>query len=386
MLGLTISKAVEKKKSTEAEFEKKVEANVAFKEKYSGLLSKLNQAYKDIEPYAYARDYYNEIIPRIELFTIAAQLKSVMTSAKQSGDAYVRAKTRAKTKLDGLYPEYNSDVDKKLFEGLLEIYVKGQKDENVSPLLKKMLAERNGSYAALAEYVYANSFFTDQQKVADMISEAKENDSLIINDPAYKLYSDINELYLYTVAPKVDDLQANINKLQRSYMQAQMDVFTNKTFYPDANSTLRVTYGNVKGYKPRDAVSYHFYTYLEGLMEKYKPGDYEFDVPQKLIDLYNKKDYGQYAAGGKLPVCFIAANHTTGGNSGSPALDAFGNLVGLNFDRVWEGTMSDINYNKDICRNIMVDIRYVLFIVDKFAGAKHLVDEMTLVKNAIPAK
>ena len=115
-------------------------------------------------------------------------------------------------------------------------------------------------------------------------------------------------------------------------------------------------------------------------MEKYKPGDYEFDLPQKLIDLYNKKDFGQYAAAnGRQPVCFIASNHTTGGNSGSPALDAYGNLVGLNFDRVWEGTMSDINYDPSICRNIMVDIRYVLFIVDKFAEAKNLIAEMELV-------
>ena len=158
-----------------------------------------------------------------------------------------------------------------------------------------------------------------------------------------------------------------------------MEVFKEKTFYPDANSTLRVTYGKVKGYNPRDAVKYDFYTYLDGVMEKYKPGDYEFDVPEKIQTLYKNKDFGQYGKNGKMPVCFIAMNHTTGGNSGSPALDAYGNLVGLNFDRAWEGTMSDINYDPSICRNIMVDIRYVLFIVDKYAGAGHLVKEMNLV-------
>ena len=164
-------------------------------------------------------------------------------------------------------------------------------------------------------------------------------------------------------------------------MEAQLTVFSNKRFYPDANSTLRVAYGKVKGYAPKDAMQYNFYTYMEGIMEKYKPGDYEFDVPQKLIDLYNAKDFGQYGVNGKQPVCFIASNHTTGGNSGSPALDAKGNLVGLNFDRVWEGTMSDINYDPTICRNVMVDIRYVLFIVDKFAGAHHLIEEMKLVRK-----
>jgi hypothetical protein len=162
-------------------------------------------------------------------------------------------------------------------------------------------------------------------------------------------------------------------------MRAQMEVMKEKTFYPDANSTMRVTFGNVKGYNPRDAVGFDFYTYLDGVIEKYKPGDYEFDLPQRLIDLYKAKDYGQYGMNGRLPVCFIASNHTTGGNSGSPALDAYGNLVGLNFDRVWEGTMSDINYDPSICRNIMVDLRYILFIVDKYAGATHLIGEMKLV-------
>ena len=167
----------------------------------------------------------------------------------------------------------------------------------------------------------------------------------------------------------IHEIQNRISGLQRTYMQAQMEVFKEKRFYPDANSTMRITYGKVKGYNARDAVKYDYYTYLDGVMQKYIPGDYEFDVPQKLTSLYSKKDYGQYGKNGKMPVCFIATNHTTGGNSGSPALDAYGNLVGMNFDRVWEGTMSDINYDPSICRNIMVDIRYVLFIIDKYAGA-----------------
>ena len=159
-----------------------------------------------------------------------------------------------------------------------------------------------------------------------------------------------------------------------------MSAMPEERYFPDANGTLRVTYGKVNGYSPRDAIYYNPVTYLDGVIEKYVPGDYEFDVPQKLRNLYDAKDYGQYAdTNGKLPICFLGTNHTTGGNSGSPAIDAEGNLVGLNFDRVWEGTMSDIYYDPEICRNIMVDLRYVLFIIDKYAGAKHLIDEMKLV-------
>ena len=160
-----------------------------------------------------------------------------------------------------------------------------------------------------------------------------------------------------------------------------METFTSKRFFPDANSTMRVAYGNVEGYEPRDALVYKPITYLDGIVEKYVPGDYEFDVNQKLLDLHETKDYGQYTdKTGKVPVCFLGSNHTTGGNSGSPAIDAYGNLIGLNFDRVWEGTMSDINYDVSICRNIMVDARYILFIVDKCAGATRLIDEMILVR------
>ena len=197
--------------------------------------------------------------------------------------------------------------------------------------------------------------------------------------PIITLYNDVLKTYQDNVQSKLNNVQTRINGLQRIYMQAQMEVMKERKFYPDANSTLRVTYGLVKPYAPRDAVKYDHYTYLDGVMEKYIPGDYEFDVPEKLKALYKAKDYGNYGVKGKMPVCFIASNHTTGGNSGSPVLDAYGNLVGLNFDRVWEGTMSDINYDPSICRNIMVDIRYVLFIIDKYAGAGHLVKEMKLV-------
>ena len=151
--------------------------------------------------------------------------------------------------------------------------------------------------------------------------------------------------------------------------------------FRNANLTLRIAYGNVKPYHPRDGVDYAFYTTLEGVMEKYKVNDEEFDVPAKLIQLYKQKDYGRYGANGTMPLAFIATNHTTGGNSGSPVLNDKGHLIGTNFDRVWEGTMSDINFNPEICRNITLDIRYTLFIIEKFAGAKNLIDEMQIVND-----
>ena len=159
-----------------------------------------------------------------------------------------------------------------------------------------------------------------------------------------------------------------------------MEYKKGETLYPDANSTLRVSYGKVGGYFPKDGVEYTYFTTLDGIMAKENPDIYDYVVELPLKKLYQEKDYGQYAdADGSMHVCFIASNHTTGGNSGSPALDADGNLIGINFDRNWEGTMSDLKYDPDQCRNIMLDIRYCIFIIDKYANASRLVKEMTFV-------
>jgi len=205
--------------------------------------------------------------------------------------------------------------------------------------------------------------------------------SQLKSDPIYTFGANWRNIMDTKINGQYESLNFQIDSLQRIYMDALMQAFPDRRFYPDANSTMRVTYGQVASYSPTDAVTYNPVTYLDGMMEKYKPGDYEFDVADKLIDLYDNKDFGDYAdkKNGKLPVCFIGTNHTTGGNSGSPAIDAHGNLIGLNFDRAWEGTMSDLNYDPSICRNIMVDARFILFIIDKYAGATHLIDEMKLV-------
>ena len=229
--------------------------------------------------------------------------------------------------------------------------------------------------------IYNNTAFTNLDSALKLLDgDAKTIIKNLNNDAAYKYAKPMIDTFFSTINVAYNKKNEPIVALQKRYMKALMETLPEARYFPDANSTLRVSYGQVRGYSPRDAVYYNPVSYLDGVIEKYIPGDYEFDVPQKLRDLYEAKDYGQYAdSNGKVPVCFLGTNHTTGGNSGSPAIDAHGNLVGLNFDRVWEGTMSDMNYDPEICRNIMVDLRYVLFIIDKYAGAKHLIDEMKLV-------
>ena len=381
VLGLRSKDAVGKKKQLEALFEKIVLAKPEMTAMYLNLLKKLEEAYAEIEPYALARDYYNEITQKIELGNVATQLRSVVNAFEKDGEkGFINSKTGVLVSLENLFDEYDINVDKKVFEVLMKMYVQDQKAANISPYFTTLV--QNNNYEKAASAIYDQSKITSLESIKNLLNgNATDVVETIKNDIAFKLVSDMAKTFSDNVAKNLAPLQATINSLQRLYMQAQLDVFSDKSFYPDANSTLRVTYGNVKGYTPKDGAKYDFYTYLDGVMEKYKPGDYEFDVPAKIIELYKKKDFGRYGVNGKQPVCFIAANHTTGGNSGSPALDAYGNLIGLNFDRVWEGTMSDINYDPSICRNIMVDIRYVLFIVDKFAGATNIIKELKLVSK-----
>jgi hypothetical protein len=272
------------------------------------------------------------------------------------------------------YKNYNKNVDEKVFETTVSLYSQKAPQQFLPEELK------NVDVSSLTELIYNQSKLTDYESLKKLLEgNSKEVLKKLNRDKGYIFAKGLIENYIQNILPEYEKLNTQIEALQRTYMKAQLDLYPDARIFPDANSTLRVTYGKVDGYSPKDAVYYEPLTYLDGVIEKYVPGDYEFDVPQKLIDLYNAKDYGQYADNDKLPVNFIATNHTTGGNSGSPAIDAYGNLIGLNFDRVWEGTMSDIYYDPSICRNIMVDIRYVLFIIDKFANAKHLIDEMKLV-------
>lgn len=384
MQGLKTYKALEKKRAYEAEFTSRVEQNAGFKYRYGNLLPRLRQLYKDIEPYALARDYYFEACVRNnEILSLAAGLDSWIASYDKNGEAFFAGKQKeATSRLEDFYKDYHPEVDEAVFAGLLEIYAQNVRDDWGAGFVK-MAADKSGGYTGLASNIFKNSVLVSREKMNALLSEKPAQIAETLkNDPAYTFWKTLNDAYQTNIQPKIQEFQPQINLLQRQYMAAQMEVFKEKRLFPDANSTLRLTYGKVNGYSPRDAIEYKDHTYLEGLMEKYVPGDYEFDVPQKLIDLWKSKDYGQYAdAGGRMPVGFLGTNHTTGGNSGSPALDANGDLVGLNFDRVWEGTMSDLNYDPAICRNIMVDIRYVLFIVDKFGGATNLVQEMKLVKG-----
>ena len=389
MQGLKTYKALDKKRAYETEFTARIEQNADWKYRYGNLLPRLRQLHQAIEPYALVRDNYLETcIRNNEILGRAAGLSSWIESYQKNGEAFFVSKQKEATAgLEGFYKDYHPEVDEAVLAAMLEMYAQNV-GSNWGAADVQAMAKEKGGYAALAADIFKNSTLASKEKMnALLVKKPSDIVEALKNDPAYKLWDGLQQYYAANIQPKIQELQPQINLLQREYMAAQMVVFKDKRFFPDANSTLRLTYGKVRSYSPRDAVRYEFQTDLDGVMEKYVPGDYEFDVPEKLINLWKTKDYGQYATSdGRLPVAFIATNHTTGGNSGSPALDARGNLIGLNFDRVWEGTMSDLNYDPAICRNIMVDARYVLFVIDKLGGAGYLLNEMKLVKGKSKGK
>ena len=293
---------------------------------------------------------------------------------KSGEQGFEKARTRILNGLKGTYKNYSAKVDKPVFEKLVALYAEKTPKEFLPETLNGI------DFKALTNDVYSNSKLTSLEGAEQLLTGTPDEVIEKLNkDKAYTVGKKIHTIFYTKIEPKFQQLNMQLGAVQTKYMKALMEVFPNKRFYPDANSTLRVNYGMVQGYEPKDGIYYTSKSYLKGVMEKYVPGDYEFDVPQKLQDLYRSKDYGQYGENGKMPINFLSTNHMTGGNSGSPMVDAHGHLTGLAFDTTWEGTMSDLHFDADIVRSISVDIRYVLFIIDKFAGATHLIDEMTLV-------
>lgn len=382
--GLKKANGVAQKKKIESEFQNRIQGKPAWRQSYGGLLSELDNHYLSIAPYASAREYINEIVgTNVELLRFANALRQFVSIYENNGqDALAQRKEQLKSVFDAFYKDYRPEVDQKVFASLMELYFSKLPGDYLSPFAIEQMNFAGKNPTEFARIAFVKSELARPGKWSELaISDPGTAVKMIREDFAYLLARSILETAETKVFKPYNEINEKISLAQRRYMKALLEVFPEKKFYPDANSTLRVTYGKVEGYQPRDGVFYQHYTYLDGVMEKYKPGDYEFDVPEKLRQLYQNKDYGPYGENGRLPVCFIGSNHTTGGNSGSPAIDGSGNLIGLNFDRVWEGTMSDILYSPDICRNIMVDIRYILFFIDKYAGATHLVKEMKIIQG-----
>ena len=378
--GLKKSDAVGKKKVYE-------QTLIAKNPNIKPTIDQLNQLYTEQAPYALNRSYYSEVMRNAETLSLANQYLNFMQSYEE-GKINDQNLSAFKNRLTSTYKDYSGELDAKVTAQLLALYA-NKTPEQFLPANFSQLKDADKNLDTVENWskksiVTGRGMINGATAISDIDKVFANPAELIKNlkkDPIIQWTAAIKNTYLTKTEGKYAELQSQIDVLQKKFMAQQMETDKDRKFFPDANSTLRVTYGQVKGSNPKDAVYYGYQTHLAGVMEKYIPGDYEFDVPKKLVNIYNTKDYGIYKdKTGDVPVNFTATNHTTGGNSGSPALDANGNLIGLNFDRQWEGTMSDINFDTRFSRNIMVDTKYILFIVDKYADAKWLLKEMKIVK------
>lgn len=387
-MGLEKSEAVKERKKLEAEFNRRVSNNPKWSE-YSELTNTFQDLYTKQNPYARALEIYSEAFLRNpEITRRASNINSLMKVLEDNGEeVFAQRKERFAAAVPGMFKDYQIDIDRAVFAAMLDYYYHNQDSEFHSDIMKQMAKDMNGDWKKISDYLFEESFLSNEADFsAALAMETVEFQEAVAQDPLIQLVNSITDVAREKISPTYTELTTEINALKRKYMEAQRNVFSERTFYPDANSTLRVSYGKVSGYDSRDAVYYEPLTTIDGVMEKYVPGDYEFDLDEKFRSLYENRDFGKYEVNGTVPVNFIAAIHTTGGNSGSPVLNADGHLVGLLFDGSWEGVMSDIYYSEDLVRSIMVDIRYVLFIIDKYAGATHLIDEMNIIENSVAPK
>lgn len=383
--GMTKLGTIEKKQEFEKGFVDWVNGSKKRTKKYSHILPDYKEAYSDLILYRLVYSYSNEILGRsgIEAVSFASSFGSIpeMLEDSNKDKAIKGTLNRIKKRSESFFKNYNQPTDKKLFVELLKLYGENV-DENMQAEAFKLLSEKcDGDFAAIVDQIYSKSIFTDQERCNDFIENFSfDNIDKISQDPLFVLSQSQAKILREKVIVEYSRLMSVVAALNKEYMTAQLEYAGDKVLWPDANFTLRVSYGNISGYDAKDAVYHTHYTTLKGIMEKDNPEIYDYNVPEKLRELYRSKDYGPYAQDGEIPVCFIANNHTTGGNSGSPVINGEGHLIGVNFDRAWEGVMSDFMFNPTQSRNISLDIRYALFLIDKFAGAGYLLEEMTLVK------
>ena len=375
ILGLTRNHAVEVKLEEEAQFRSWVESDGERTLKYDGLLDEFARLYKEMEQYEMAMDMMNESVRAIELFRQASRISRMMSQGA--------TREQIERQMASFYKDYHRPVDQEICAAMLEAYFSRMPASFVPACADEINGKYKGNYTNYAEALYQKSVFNQPEKFEKLLNKYSKDSAkaikLLEKDPIVVTENQFSELLMGETIPVYSKLEDVLERNYKTYMAALLEMEQERMLYPDANFTMRFTYGKVDSYKPKDGVEYRYYTTLSGIMDKEREGFVDYAVPEKLRELYEAKDYGKYGVNGTMPVCFLASNHTSGGNSGSPVMDADGRLIGINFDRNWEGTMSDVHYDPSLCRNITVDIRYILFIIDKFAGAEYLLNEMDIV-------
>jgi len=378
--GLKRLRVYDKKMELEREFLTWVYQDQVRKEKYGAVLDMISEAYDKISEYELVRIYQNEAIARgSEILGFAGRfsnLKKELEEKNPDQEKISQEVDRLSKMAEDYFKDYHLPTDRKLLAAMLEMYDRNVPEGQQPQYLKDLAKRHKGNFEAFADRVFATSVFATPEKVEKFLS--KPSAKVIDRDLAYQTIRAFNNFFLEEINPKTVEAREMLSRGNRLFVAGLREMHPDREFYPDANFTMRMTYGQVLDYYPADAVHYNYFTTMTGIMEKEDPDNWEFVVPEKLKGLYETKDFGRYGEGEVMKVCFLTNHDITGGNSGSPVLNGKGELIGLAFDGNWEAMSGDIAFEPDLQRTINVDIRYVLFIIDKYAGARHLIDEMTI--------
>ncbi len=378
--GITRLKVIERKKEEEAAFAKWIETDADLKERYGDVLSDIESYYKSRKS-AYSNiQIIREVFRATEIISLADKtfkLEELLNSEKAKAEDIKAEAEKLKTEAKGFYKDYSQPTDIKVVKALLKTYYEMVPANQRPDFFATIEGKYKGNFNKYVDMLFEKSMFDNQDKYEAFL--ANPSAKVLAKDPALIIAKSVaavrdKEIELYNKGGM------EFSRARRLYTEGMLKMNKDRRYYPDANFTMRLTYGTVGGYSPADAVNYRYYTTLTGVMEKEGPAKGEFEVPAKLKELYKKKDYGQYAEADYMPVCFTSNNDITGGNSGSPVINANGELIGLAFDGNWEAMSGDIVFEDELQKTINVDIRYVLFIIDKYAGASNLIEEMTIVK------
>ena len=376
--GLKRASAVQKKKDYETEYVQRAKTKDEWKSNYSKVVQSLNDMAKEYtkDEFGY-RMYIEYTYVGAEMFDRARKIKELLElyNSDKKEEFQEALKKAQSNKAEGFFKNYNVNIDREIFKLQTRYYKEALPDDHLPELLQ------SNSASTLAENVYSSSFLVNQELYVDFLNNFEKNaKKKVFKDPGMELFLAVNNVFVKEMLPRLRMYYNAKNELMKSYVAGKYDMFPDEKHWPNANGTMRITYGKIEGSQPRDGMKYLPHTTLDGVIEKHRTGKSDFDLLPRMEELYKEKNYGDYAQDGELWVCFTGSNHTTGGNSGSPVIDGEGNLIGLNFDRSWESTMSDYMFDASRCRNISVDIRYVLWLIDVYGEAPHIVEEMKLVK------
>ena len=378
--GLKRLKVYDKKLELEVRFSAWVNANPAREAKYGQALPDIEKGYDILKQYNLSRRYYREAISRgSEILGFANRFGSLrkLLDEKAEQEKIDKAVKGLRAYTERHFKNYNANIDRNLLAAMMKMYYLNVPAEQQPEMLKKLAEKYNGDFTDWAAIIFEKSIFSSPEKVYALLDNPKAK--TIAKDPAYETIKAFSNNY-EVINDEMAEADKYLSKGNRLFMAGLREMDQDKVFYPDANFTMRLSYGTVQDYYPGDAVRYEYFTTLDGVMEKEDPDNWEFVVPAKLKNLWKDKDYGIYGEGDVMPVCFLTDHDITGGNSGSPVINGDGELIGLAFDGNWEAMSGDIAFEPALQRTINVDIRYVLFIIDKYAGAQNIIDELTIVK------